>query len=361
MQADPLPLPEVLDRDTASELRDAILRKLDAEGGSAVLDLSAVRHADSFGAAALVQAHRDAADRGGRLVLRNVPEHVRELLAFLRVDRVAADHESEPRREPVLVRLGGSAIDGWHTAVRLMALNMDGLYYTFVAPFRGRGAKLDHFSHQVTAIGAGSTGIVVMISFLIGLIMALQSAYQLRQFGANIFVADLVGIVMTRELGPLISAIILAARSGSSMAAELGTMVVTEEVDALKVMAIDPKRFLFAPLSVAVAIALPCLTTVADLAGIAGGFLVGIFGLDIGFTHYWNETLKAVLMKDLLTGLMKSFVFANVIAVVCCYMGLGLRGGPEEVGKATTRAVVVSIVLVIVTDFVFTAFFYFVD
>lgn len=326
-----------------------------------MLDAGQVRRADAFGAAAIVEGYREAAAAGGRLRIRNVPPDLKGILAFLRVDRVVFEPERAREEEGFLARTGGAALAAFDEGIRLVALNLDGLYYTFVAPLRRRGARGAHLVHQVNAIGSGSVGIVVLISFLIGLIMALQSAYQLRQFGANVFVANLVGIVMTRELGPLLTAVILAARSGSSMAAELGTMVVTEEVDALTVLAIDPKRFLFAPRYVALAIALPCLATVADIAGIAGGFTVGVFGLDIGFEHYWRQTVEAILLKDLLTGLVKSFVFANVIAVVCCHMGLTLRGGPEEVGRATTRAVVLSIVLVIVTDFVFTALFYLLD
>jgi phospholipid/cholesterol/gamma-HCH transport system permease protein len=357
MVEDPLPLPEVLDRGTALSVHEEVLRRIDG-GAEVVLDFGPVKHADSFGAAALVECFRAARARSVPLKFRNVSAEMRALFAFVRADEVAFADESRPARDGPLARLGGAFLAWRDTAIQLAALNLDGLYYSFVAPFRGRGASRAHLFRQINSIGSGSLGIVTMISFLIGLIMALQSASQLRQFGANIYVADLVGIVMTRELGPLITAVILAARSGSSIAAELGTMVVTEEVDALTVLAIEPKRFLVAPRYLAMAIALPCLTTVADLAGVAGGFVVGTFGLDIGFTHYLNETLRAVLMKDLVTGLAKSLVFANVIAVVCCHMGLRLRGGPEEVGRATTRAVVLSIVLVIVADSLFTALFY---
>jgi len=137
-------------------------------------------------------------------------------------------------------------------------------------------------------------------------------------------------------------------------------MVVTEEIDALKVMAIDAKRYLIAPRFLALAIALPCLAVLADVAGIFGGLLVGVFGLDLSPVTYWNQTIETVLLSDILAGLLKSFVFANVIAVVCCHEGISLTGGPEEVGRATTRAVVISIILVIIADFAFTSIFYFV-
>jgi len=155
--------------------------------------------------------------------------------------------------------------------------------------------------------------------------------------------------------------VIVVARSGSSITAELGTMVVTEEVDALRVMAIEPRRFLFAPRFVGMAVVTPCLALLADIAGIVGGAFIATAALGIGLTIYWNQTLQAILLSDILTGLVKSFVFANVISVVCCHRGLTLRGGPEEVGRATTRAVVLAIILVIVADVVFTTLFFILD
>ena len=353
-------MPETIDRGNAESVHDEIIRRLAAES-EVVLDMSRVTRADAFGAAAIIRAYRVAGENGRRLRLQNTSDELRRLFAFLRVDRVLSDEDAPERRAGFFESLGAWGIGMGNRAVRQASLHIDGLSLTFIGPFRGRGPRLKQFLHQLNAIGADSVGIVALISFLIGLIMALQAAYQLRQFGANIYVANLVGVSMTRELGPLLTAIVVAARSGSSIAAELGTMVVTEEVDALRVMAIDPKRFLVAPRFAAMALALPCLVILADISGIAGGFAVGVFGLDLGPVHYWNQTVQALYLTDVASGLLKAFIFANVIAIVACNQGLGLRGGPEEVGRATTRAVVWSIVLVIISDFLFTIIFYLLD
>lgn len=353
-----IPLPASLDRNSAVGLFEDV-RGLLADGASRVeLDAAGVRHIDAFGAAAILEAYGAAGQANAEFRLLNVSPKTREVLALLRVDRVLSASREVPASEPFIARVGGWGISLMHASIRQAALNVDGLYLTFIAPFHRKGSRVVQFIRQLNLIGTQATGIVVLISFLIGLIMALQSATQLRQFGANIYVADLVGISMTRELGPLLTAIILAARSGSSIAAELGTMVVTEEVDALRVMGLNPRRFLVAPRFAAMVLALPCLAILADLAGIFGGFVVGVFGLDIGANHYWNQTVTSLYTADILSGLVKSFVFANVIAVVACHCGLSLTGGPEEVGRATTRAVVTSIIIVILADFLFTSIFY---
>ncbi|MCU0725936.1 MAG: MlaE family lipid ABC transporter permease subunit [Planctomycetes bacterium] len=359
MSAPILAMPERLDRTSALAVHESILAALETGEGDLRLDFGGVGRADAIGVAAILEAFRETRRRGRRLRLLNVAERHRRLFAFLRVDGVLADEPGPAPRERLLGRIGGWWMGVRHSAVEHAALHVDAVLYTFVAPFRGRGLKAAHFWHQLTGIGAGAVGIVAMVSFLIGLIMALQAALVLKDFGAVIYVANMVGVTMTRELGPLLTAVILAARTGSSIAAELGTMVVTEEVDALRVMDVEPRRFLVAPRFAALAVALPCLATLSDAAGIAGGFAVATVGLGIGFEHYWIQTVTGLHVSDLVTGLVKSFVFANVIAIVSCHEGLAIRGGPEEVGRATTRAVVTSIILVIVSDFVFTTLFYF--
>ncbi len=314
MEGRTLDLPAALDRSTAVSVFEGV-RSAIGEGCRRIgLDAAGVERIDAFGAAALLEAWRVARDAGVEFTLSNVSPRTRETLALLQVDRVLGATPEVPVREPLLARLGGWGLGVLDAAVQQAALNVDGLYLTFVAPFKRRGARAAQFFHQLNLIGTHGTGIVILISFLIGLIMALQAAYQLRQFGANIYVADLVGVSMTRELGPLLTAIILSARSGSSIAAELGTMVVTEEVDALKVMGLSVRRYLVAPRFAALVLALPCLAIVADVAGIAGGFVVGVFGLDLGATHYWNQTMSSLHLSDIVSGLFKSFALANVLA-----------------------------------------------
>ncbi len=242
---------------------------------------------------------------------------------------------------------------------RMVALTKNALYWTFVAPVKGKGGvRWKATINQMVLIGYNAIPIVATICFFVGLIMAMQAAYQLERFGASIYVADLVGVSMTRELGPLLTAIIVAGRSGSAIAAEIGTMKVNEEIDALQTMGFNPVRFLVVPKLLALLVVLPCLVLIADLVGILGGFFLAIFNLDISFIRYFNQTAEALVMKDLITGLVKTFFFATIIAQVGSYQGLIVEGGAEGVGKSTTSSVVTSIFLIIIADLITTMIFY---
>ena len=201
--------------------------------------------------------------------------------------------------------------------------------------------------------------IVTLLSFLMGAILAFQSANQLRKFGATLFVADLVSISICLEMGPLLTALIVAGRSGAAFAAHIGTMQVTEEVDALRVMAIDPIRYLVSPRIIALALVAPCLTIFADIVGVLGGFMVGVFSLDLTPTQYLSEVKKVLELDDVLKGLTKSLVFGIEVAMVGCLKGFQVKGGAESVGAATTSAVVTSIFVIVVTDAVFALLFHY--
>lgn len=241
---------------------------------------------------------------------------------------------------------------------RMGKLAKQALYWTIIAPFKGKGLRWKSTIDQMVTIGFNSIPIVSVICFFVGLILAMQAAYQLQRFGASIYVADLVGVAITREMGPLITAIVIAGRSGSAIAAEIGTMRVYEEIDALHTMGFNPIKFLVVPRLLALLIMLPCLTLIADFIGIMGGFVLAVFNLKISFIRYLNQTVDALVMKDLITGLIKTLFFATIIAKVGCYQGLIVKGGAEGVGKATTASVVTSIFLIIVADLVCTIFFY---
>ncbi len=241
---------------------------------------------------------------------------------------------------------------------RMTTLVSQALYWIFVAPFRGKKLRWGATFVQMVRIGVDSVPIVGIIAFSVGLIIAMQAAYQLKRFGALIYVADLVSVSICRELGPLITAIIISGRSGSAIAAEIGTMKVSEEIDALKTMALNPVGFLVAPRMVAMMIVVPCLTILADFVGIGGGFVLAVTSLKLSFVAYFNETVAALFAKDFITGLVKSFFFAIIIAQVGAYQGFNVQGGAEGVGKSTTTAVVVSIFLVIMADLVFTMLFF---
>jgi phospholipid/cholesterol/gamma-HCH transport system permease protein len=205
--------------------------------------------------------------------------------------------------------------------------------------------------------GADAVPIVVLINFLIGFVMAYQGALQLEQFGASIFVADLVGLSVTRELAPLMTAIIVCGRTGAAFAAELGTMKVSEEVDALRTLGFMPLRYLVIPRVVGLLLVAPLLTLIADAVGILGGLVVGALALDITPQAYWVQTLSAVKPWDVLSGALKSVVFAGTIAVISCQQGLATAGGAEGVGRRTTSAVVWVLFSLILLDAAFTVLF----
>lgn len=242
---------------------------------------------------------------------------------------------------------------------RIAKLSRETLYWIFIAPFRGSAIRFEHVVRQMNMAGLASTPIVVTIVTFVGMILAMQTAYQLRRFGALPLVADLVAVSITRELGPLITAIIIAGRIGSAYAAEIGTMKVSEELAALRTMALNPVSFLVVPRLIAMIIMLPCLTIISDLSGIVGGWFVGHMALGLGTSQYMRHTIDSLVMMDINTGLIKSIAFGILITAIGCYEGFSVAGGAEGVGRATTRAVVISIFMIIVADCFFTALFYF--
>jgi len=331
-------------------------------GAPLVIDLGEVRRVDSFGLAALGEAVRRCRAEGRAVTVRNAPSGAGRLAAFLRLDRVLAADPSPPRsrRGTLLEAAGDAALFGRDYLVTLISMTAEGYRRAFLDALRGGTVAAEQLWRQLAEVGAGAVPIVVLINFMIGLILAFQMAYVLRDYGATIYIAKVVGISITREIGPLLAAILVAGRSGSAMAAEIGTMVVTEEVDALQMMALRPRRFLFWPRFTALALCVPALCVFADLAGVLGGAAVGVLSYGIGWRTYYAETVTALHVSDIGSGLLKSFFFGNIVAVVGCLHGLRLRGGPEAVGKAATTAVVEGIVGVILFDALFTALVYFV-
>ncbi len=205
--------------------------------------------------------------------------------------------------------------------------------------------------------GFDALPIVGLLSFLLGVVVAYQGADQLRQYGANIFVADLVGLSMLREFAPLITAIIVAGRSGSAYAAQIGTMAVTEEIDAMRTIGIEPHELLVLPKILALMVALPLLTVFADVLGVMGGMVMAKTQLGVGFAEFLDRMANAVSITSYLVGVGKAPVFAAIIAVVGCFQGFRTRGGADSVGRQTTRSVVQSIFLVIVADALFSIAF----
>jgi phospholipid/cholesterol/gamma-HCH transport system permease protein len=220
-----------------------------------------------------------------------------------------------------------------------------------------RRIRLRPIAFNLQSAGLDALPIVGLLAFLLGTVVAYQGANQLRTYGANIFVADLVGLSMLREFAPLITAIIVAGRSGSAYAAQIGTMVVTEEIDAMRTLGIEPQELLVLPKLLALLLALPLLTVFADGCGVLGGMLMAHSKLGVGYGEFLDRFVKAVGVTDYLIGVGKAPVFAAIIVLIGCYQGFRTRGGADSVGRQTTRSVVQSIFLVIMADALFSVAF----
>ena len=224
-----------------------------------------------------------------------------------------------------------------------------------VPPFRPR-----QIFEQMVRIGVESLPIATLTSFFIGVVIAFQSAYQMRQVSAEMYIPSLVAISICREIGPVITGLVVAGRVGAAIAAELGTMKVTEQIDALESLATQPVKYLVAPRFLALFTMLPLLTVYADFIGILGGYTVSVYKLGLPSSLYIKMTFLPLELKDIFTGLFKTLIFAAIISIIACFEGMRVTGGAEGVGKATTRAVVTSFILIIMADAFFTVVFYFV-
>ena len=207
---------------------------------------------------------------------------------------------------------------------------------------------------QMDLIGVGSLPIVILTGFFIGAVMVLQTAAQFERFGQTALTADVVALALVRELGPTITGLLVAGRNSSGIASELGSMVVTEQVDAMRAMGTDPSRKLVTPRVVATVLMLPLLTAMGDFVGLIGGYVVSHFTLRLGAIAFWTRALNALVFSDLMQGLAKPLVFGFIVSTVGCYQGLSVRGGTQGVGRATTQAVVAASVFILVSNFFLT-------
>lgn len=229
------------------------------------------------------------------------------------------------------------------------------VYCIFTPPFKEK-----RFMIQAQRIGPESFLISALVGFFVGMIIALQMAYQMVKLSAEIYIPNVVAVSMTRELAPVLTALIVAGRIGAGIAAEIGSMTVTEQVDALRAFAVNPVKYLVVPRFLALIVMLPVLTIFADLIGLMGGYVICVYKLSIAPEMYINMARESLVIKDVATGLIKTVFFGMIIAIVGCHQGLIVKGGAEGVGKATTVAVVRSFILIIMTDCLFTTMFYFI-
>jgi phospholipid/cholesterol/gamma-HCH transport system permease protein len=327
--------------DVLAELERGATRLLLEDGGLESWDSSLV--AFVHGAAAA------ASRRGVAVGVGGLPEGARRLLGL--ADAVKPQAPPPAFEDDALTaRVGRVALHVWGTAGD--ALTFLGETVTaFGSLLRGRARfrRVD-LLHALEATGVGALGIVALINFLIGAVLAFVGAVQLQQFGAAIYVANLVGIGVLRELGPLMTGIVMAGRTGAAFAATLGTMTVNEEVDALRTMGLRPSEFLVLPRVLATSLMMPALVAYADLLGLLGGLFVGVSLLGLGTTEYVQQTQASVALRHAWIGLAKSVAFGAVVALTGTYYGIRCGRSAAAVGEATTKAVVMGIVLVVVAD-----------
>jgi len=305
----------------------------------------------------LLQLIATAEVRGVEIDRRGLPDGVRRLLALATAVPQRRDTGNAGPTPSLLARIGVATLDlARDTSAMLAFLGEASVAFARLLVGRARYRRSDLLL-ILQEVGAQALPIVSLISFLVGVILAYVGAVQLRQFGAQIYVADLVGIGMTREMGAMMAAVIMAGRTGAAFAAQLGTMQVNEEIDALTTLGISPIEFLVLPRMLALALMMPLLGLYADLLGLVGGMAVGLGMLDLGATEYYVRTIGAISLADCVAGLIKASVFGVLVAIAGCLRGIQCGRSSAAVGAATTSAVVTGIVLIIVADALTTVIF----
>ena len=327
-----------------------------------MVDLAGVDYLDSTGALFLTQLEDEAKKRSIPFTIANVSGKGKQIMSL--IDRKALTAPSLATKERalnLLEQLGNETINVLKDIYEVIRFGGEVLFEIAFSIRHPQKIRWNDVISYMKKVGVDGLPIVALISFLLGLIMAFMSALQLKQFGANIYVASLVAVAMVRELGPIITAIIVAGRSGSAFAAEIGTMKVNEEVDALITMGFSPTRFLTIPKLLAAIFVVPILTGFSCFFAVIGGMIVGVLGLGLTIFTYVQQTMNAIEMFDVISGLIKSVVFAAFIAAIGCQRGFKVRGGAQAVGNATTSAVVSGIFLIVVIDSTFAIILHYIE
>lgn len=345
----------------AEMVREELVRAIRSQPlRNVVIDLGAVEYFDSAGAAILIEVQSVCKEMDNSLKLVHVPPRIQSFFDLINIEQYKAPRVLGRLPTPdLLTQIGDGALKFRDNVVDILTFIGAAIVALYQDLSRPRQIRWDPVWKLVERSGSDAVPIVTILNFLQGAILAFQAAIQLRKFGANIFVADLVSVSICLEMGPLLTALIVSGRSGAAYAAHIGTMQVNEEIDALRVMAIDPIRYLVLPRIIAVAFVLPCLTLFADLVGVLGGCLVAVVSLDLTPLSFFNQVHKVLEVSDVAKGLVKSFVFGIEIAMIGCLRGFQVRGGAENVGRATTSAVVMCIFVLTVTDAFFAVLFHY--
>ena len=329
--------------------------KANAKG--VVVDASGIDYCDGAGIALLVHLRNLQEKTGGTLQIDGLRQEFASLLDDS-VPEPPAEPTSQRTHRKLVEEIGEGVVEIWRDIQTLVSFVGELSVALLRAAIHPRSIRWRDAFAIAEGVGVNALPIVALISFLMGLIMAFQAAVPLRQFGAELFIANLVGLSILRELGPLMTAIVLAGRSGSAFAAELGTMKVREEIDALKTMGLDPVRFLIVPRVVAAVAMTPLLTIFADLVGLLGGAVV-MRSLGFPLITYFHQVQYAVSYGSLIGGLVKAFVFGILVAGIGCQRGLQTKTGATAVGESTTSAVVSGIILIAITDGIFSVIYFY--
>ncbi len=348
-----------LDATTIPELWETVRRSAaETPQRTIVVDAAGVDYCDGAGVALFVELLRHS--RAEKIEIANLKPGIEVLLRQFDPKRLEHDLDPEPPRRPIVEEIGAAAFGVWRDIRR----QVEFVGETTSALLHAAGHRATVRWRDVWRIceraGADALPIVALISFLLGLILAFQSAVPMKRFGAEIFVADLIGLSILRELGPLMTAILLAGRSGAAFAAEIGTMKVNQEVDAMTTMGLNPVRFLVTPRIIATMLMTPLLVLFSDLIGVLGGALT-MQSFSIPFVTFLKEVDSAVTTTDFLAGFVKSFVFAILVAGIGCMRGLETAAGASAVGDSATRAVVSGIILLVIVDGLFAVAYYLLD
>ncbi len=351
--------PESLDEDSGRALFESLEANDVERGGKVVIDLSQTKTMDSRGGAWLMELATELHARDAKLEYEGASDRVERFMEMIRPGLAAVEPKD---REPdgFFTRLGGSALKVVAEAREIGELTVDAIYWTVIGPFDGKRIRWALVVDELHEMGVRAIRINVLMNFLLGLIIAMLSSAQLEAFGAQIFVADLVVIAFARELAAVMTAIVVSARTGAAIAAEIATMKVQEEIDALRGMGLNVAQFLVTPKLIAMLIVMPCLIALGMVAGVAGGTVWGVFALDIDFEAWRRELMGAAEFSDAIQGMTKGLLFAVTIVMIGCHNGLRVQGGSRGVGLMTTRAVVWDIFAIITIDMVFAALFYYV-
>lgn len=343
-----------LDQAEAQGALHAVDAALVRGGASVVLDLGRVEHFDSAGMGAVIRGIRRARSRGADVRVKGMSGEMLDFFSLVSVDRLtAAEEEADPKED--LATWVGARVEplfaslGW-----ILSIGVDAVVGV-VSPVKGRRLRWDRIAMELEEAFLGALPIVLLIGFLLGLILAMQAYVQLRVWGADVYMANMVGVSVVYEIGPLMTGIILAARSGSSNAAQLGSMIVAEEIDALKQMGVRPVSYLVVPKVLALAFSVIALGLVFDCIAIVGGAMFGYMAAGIEPNVYMARTAEALSLSSFLVACAKCVVFGGLVGIVGCGLGLRVTGGSQGVGRATTNTVVLGIFLIIIVDALFVA------